>query len=121
MVAFTRLTTPARRTHNRTTRLAECAGPSVKAKRPTVRYKRVDQSFAHGVSADNGQYILDQLASSRKCDCLPYFDVFTYGRWKALWMAPRKGEHGIRIPTVIRAGEQKYATVFCRCQVVEVA
>ena len=65
------------------------------------------------------------------CDCNPYKDVFTYGRWKAQGYQVRRGEHGIHIPVISttltpneedeeQLEERKLfhsAVVFCRCQV----
>ena len=68
------------------------------------------------------------------CGCQPYKDVFTYLRWQAQGFQVRKGEHGVKLPTLIEAtmtttdaktGEQqvkavrlrKTTAVFCRHQV----
>lgn len=64
---------------------------------------------------------------SKKCDCKPYEDVFTYARWQAQGYQVRKGEHGIKIGTFAPItdkvtkeviGKRPWTSaVFCRCQV----
>ena len=67
----------------------------------------------------------------RGCDCEPYEDVFTFGRWIAQGRVVQKGEKGIQLPVVIhgtketKAGGVEEITllrrsyVFCRCQTTE--
>lgn len=81
-----------------------------------------------GHSERNAMLIMSQL----KCECEPYEQVFTYARWKAQGMQVQKGEHGLRIPTIMayevedkETGEVKTrsrkgtSVVFCKCQVQE--
>ena len=69
--------------------------------------------------------------AARGCDCEPYGDVFTFGRWIAQDRVVCKGEKGIQLPVVIhgtketKAGGVEEITllrrsyVFCRCQTTE--
>lgn len=65
----------------------------------------------------------------RGCSCEPYADVFTFNRWRAQGRTVRKGEHGIKLPIIVRGekvdadtGERsgfsmrRASFVFCRCQ-----
>jgi hypothetical protein len=75
-------------------------------------------------SIQNMAVVLD----ARKCDCEPYRDFFTYGRWRAQGYQVRKGQHGIKLAVVINVpveddGKQttrslrRTSSVFCRHQV----
>ena len=68
-------------------------------------------------------------AGLAECDCEPYADVFTFARWRAQGRVVRKGEHGIRLPVIVRGEKRDAETgevhgfsmrrasfVFCRCQ-----
>ena len=70
------------------------------------------------------------LAMALTCDCVPYQDTYTFGRWIAQGYAVRKGEHGHHISVKhetekrdketgeVTTGERwGTAVVFCRCQV----
>lgn len=70
-----------------------------------------------------------QVKSQLSCDCEPYEDVFTYGRWKALGQQVQKGERSIKLQTWIPIVDKdengdpvttgvrpKTASLFCRCQ-----
>jgi|TARA_Y100000034_G_C6806583_1_gene362235 hypothetical protein len=70
------------------------------------------------------------VEESLECDCQPYEDVFTYGRWIAQGYQVQKGERSIRIPVIVRIREEddngdmvikrslkRSSPVFCRCQV----
>lgn len=75
--------------------------------------------------------VLAEAAEERGCQCVPYKDWFTYNRWLAQGMQVKKGEHGVKLVTIITKQIQaedgtvkteqfkKIATVFCRCQVKE--
>ena len=74
-----------------------------------------------------------QLADALPCDCQPYVDILTFGRWKGLDRAPAKGQKAHHIAckrlrqyttdddpeTVLTASIKYVAHVFCRCQTVE--
>ncbi len=71
-----------------------------------------------------------RVKSALPCGCEPYEDVYTYNRWKAQGYFVRRGEHGVKIPVIVR-GESKdsetgearpislrrTSAVFCRHQV----
>jgi antirestriction protein ArdC len=68
------------------------------------------------------------IKSALSCSCEPYRDVFTLRRWNALGYRVRRGEHGVKISTIVAhevddGGEIKVVSrpwtsvVFCRCQV----
>ncbi len=65
------------------------------------------------------------------CDCQPYRDVFTFGRWLDQGMAVRKGERALKISSFVKRDPKpgqdpteerlipKTLCLFCRCQVSE--
>ena len=77
------------------------------------------------ISPANAAWVMANL----KCDCSPYQDVLTYGRWHALGYQVRKGEHGIKLSVVREVSKEADdgtittrklfagAVVFCKCQV----
>ena len=77
--------------------------------------------------------LLAMAAAERGCSCKAYSDWFTYNRWAAQGYQVRKGEHGIRLTTLIQTYKRnddgdrvpsgsrpKGVSVFCRCQVDKV-
>ncbi|MCH7523633.1 MAG: hypothetical protein IIC74_01155 [Bacteroidetes bacterium] len=85
-----------------------------------------------GFSESNTELLLSML----ECNCSPYLDVFTYGRWQAQDMQVRKmdkdkGEGAYKLPlyrTIEKTDEDTgevtqvsipagNSNVFCRCQV----
>jgi hypothetical protein len=97
--------------------------------RPPMTAEEARQ-FDH-MSAQNAVLLRD-AAALRGCECEPYRDWFTYGRWRAQGYQVQKGEHGVRLGIIIKSerreqvdGEEKVTTtrrpwsthVFCRCQV----
>jgi hypothetical protein len=66
------------------------------------------------------------------CECEPYIDVLTFGRWRGLGMRPAKGSKAHRVMTwavsayttdedperVRHSRSLRKAILFCRCQVV---
>lgn len=78
----------------------------------------------NGVSHANAAALF-AAAHERGCGCEPYVDWFTYGRWQAQGYQVQRGEHGVRLPTIVHSeddegNERRWArssVVFCRCQV----
>ena len=77
-------------------------------------------------SARNAAIVMSQLS----CECIPYEEVMTYQRWKALGYQVKKGEHGIKLSTyktytveddgeIVTKRRPWKSTVFCKCQVKE--
>ncbi len=72
------------------------------------------------------------VAARLQCGCQPYVDTFTFGRWIAQGMAVKKGEHGIRVKTLLEKEQQLEdgttqtykipwgAVLFCRHQVAPI-
>lgn len=54
-----------------------------------------------GYSVANAIAVRAGLAD-RGCSCEPYADVFTFNRWRAQGRTVLKGEHGIKIPVIVR-------------------
>ena len=50
--------------------------------------------------------------SGLDCDCRPYVDILTAGRWRALGAHVKSGEHAN-----LRVGRFGNTPIFCRCQV----
>jgi hypothetical protein len=53
-----------------------------------------------------------RLSNEIGCDCQPYHDILTIGRWRALGALVRKGEHA-----VAHGGKNKTIPLFCHCQI----
>ena len=84
-----------------------------------------------GHSTQNALIVAMALEERGCTSCLPYQDVFTYKRWKALGFQVQKGEESIRITTYIplyktdpvtgenvQTGKRPWTScVFCRHQV----
>jgi hypothetical protein len=58
------------------------------------------------------EVIAARLSNEIGCDCQPYHDILTIGRWRALGALVRKGEHA-----VAHGGKNKTIPLFCHCQV----
>ena len=95
--------------------------------KPAPKYT-VDTAKEFGGYSDAS---IEILLNDLDCECRPYEDVFTYGRWKGLKRQVRKGEKAHRLPTHRPSafrfeGEAEEvernvmvkttACVFCRCQ-----
>jgi antirestriction protein ArdC len=87
------------------------------------------RTFERGISEAH-YAILTMTAESKRCNCEPYVDWYTYRRWQAQGMQVQKGEKGTKLTTYIPVfkkdenGEKKQSgtrpkgySVFCRCQV----
>jgi hypothetical protein len=81
-------------------------------------------------SIGNATAIAEALQEKGCMTCLPYEDVFTFNRWKALGYHVKKGEHGMRIPVINEVEKEDQesgevvtrklfhtSVVFCRHQV----
>ena len=94
---------------------------------PTMTAEQA-RTFEHGTSSNNAA----MLQAVLPCNCKPYEDIFTYGRWKAQGFQVRRGEKSKKITTYKtgktkvdeKTGEEtpgrkfaKKSAVFCRCQV----
>lgn len=81
--------------------------------------------------SDTNTLILARAAQEHGCQCQAYSDWFTYNRWAAQGYQVRKGEHGVKIGTMIEKATEDMngvqivtkrpwmTTVFCRCQVTK--
>jgi hypothetical protein len=58
------------------------------------------------------EVIAARLSNEIGCDCAPYHDILTIGRWRALGALVRKGEHA-----VAHGGKNKTIPLFCHCQI----
>jgi hypothetical protein len=97
----------------------------VVAKTPPMTAEDAVQ-FGHFSMANALMAVADLTASGAcKGGCVPYEDVFTYRRWAAQGMQVQKGQHGAKLPVVVRTVDKKTGeertllwttTVFCRCQ-----
>lgn len=78
------------------------------------------------------QAVADRKAEGvhTECECEPYEDIFTFGRWRALGQAVKKGEKALRIVSFAKGKSRTdqegnevegrlFPTslcLFCRCQ-----
>ena len=79
-------------------------------------------------SPENAATIVEACIE-KGCGCEPYEDVFTFNRWKAQGYYVKRGEHGIKIPVIVKTKDSqkpdkdktlfRNLTVFCRCQVAK--
>lgn len=102
--------------------LARCA------RRPRMTEAEA-KDFDH-YSPANIVRVLDAMAA-KGCQCQPYADVYTYGRWTAQGMQVQRGEKSIAIPIIVNGDDEEdpdgeirpgvrllwTAHLFCRCQV----
>ena len=116
-------------TNRKPTRKVHRNGTGVKARRET--FTQTSATMFNTVSVPNAML----AESGRGCDCLAYVDIFTYRRWQAQGYQVRKGSKGSKIPilkdvvledsdtgeAVSQRQIKGTATVFCRCQVDELA
>lgn len=69
------------------------ATKSRKSRGPKRPAMTADEARAfHGVSLMSYSQVVEQLA----CDCEPYADIFTFGRWRALGYHVVKGQKAIK-------------------------
>ena len=87
--------------------------------------------FSQGHSTRQAM-ILDMAAAERGCNCEPYQDWFTYGRWRAQGQQVQQGEKGTNLAIYIETEKEDKETgeitrgkrpwhtrVFCRHQVAK--
>ena len=133
MTAYVNLSRPKRRTAKRRN-IANASINRPKRERTTEMTAEQAKSFTR-FSLANMATVLGELEARGACTghCMPYQDVFTFARWKALGCSVKKGEHGVRLPVIVQAtktrrndaGEDeaqtftidRTVTVFCSCQV----
>ncbi len=82
------------------------------ATRPRVPYATPGDALTFKFNRNRQpEVIAARLDTEIGCDCEPYRDILTAGRWRALGSAIRKGEHA-----VAHGGKYKTIPLFCRCQ-----
>jgi hypothetical protein len=132
MVAFQNYSRPRKARKSRKPSVAESFQKKAKGtKRPEM--SAADALKFDRYSIDNINRVMMALEEGGRCDgtCVPYEDVFTFARWKALGCFVKKGEHGVKIPVVVPVTKEsddpdgesesfklkRTTTVFCSCQV----
>lgn len=97
----------------------------------TKKRMTVEEATYFDHHSDTNAMILARAAQARGCQCNAYTDWFTYNRWAAQGYQVKRGEHGVKITTMIDKATEDMSgvqivikrpwsvTVFCRCQVTK--